>query len=290
VWRGHAQRAHAFTLIEVLVVVAIIGLLVSILIPSLAAARNQAMVTVCKANSKQIAYAIAEYQAEYAGCVPVMFNYAGNVCTTGGTNTSTPARTVALSVALRQYSLRTRHLPKPKFDPELNWDNPTFDEYEQTILPEFYVCPFSRGRGAAVVSDTGYVNGVRNITVEGRVEGYHTWLWPQWRETTPAQEWDTQHASLTWSYHQTELLSELSSNWLKNKHRRWTNQEARALSASGLSDAAVAFCAYGEHIISRSERILMNPRSHRTSAGGGTNAIFGDTHVEWVKGRRIGSE
>ena len=51
----------AFTLIEVLVVVAIIALLAAILLPSLKAARTQAKVTVCKANCKQIATMIATY-------------------------------------------------------------------------------------------------------------------------------------------------------------------------------------------------------------------------------------
>jgi prepilin-type N-terminal cleavage/methylation domain-containing protein len=289
--RSQPQSARAFTLIEVLVVVAIIALLVSILVPSLAAARNYARLTVCKANCKQIGYTIAEYQAEYSGYVPVLFNYSGNVCKNAGLNTTTPARTVLLSLALRPYNPRTRHLPKPEFDVELNWDDPTFDKYERNILPEFYVCPFARGRGARRTTSTGFVGGMEKITVEGRLESYHTWLWPQVREIKPEADWDTLHASLTWSYHSNEALSDPANRWLKNKHRSWTDQEVRRnLNAAGLTDAAVAFCADGEHIISRGERILMNPGTHRTSAGGGTNAIFGDTHVEWVKGRRIGSE
>jgi len=33
---------------------------------------------------------------------------------------------------------------------------------------------------------------------------------------------------------------------------------------------------------------VRNLNSHRSNLGGGTNALFADTHVEWVKGTQIG--
>ena len=54
-------RIRAFTLIEVLVVVAIIALLVSILLPSLANAREQARVAVCLSNLRQLSNASNAY-------------------------------------------------------------------------------------------------------------------------------------------------------------------------------------------------------------------------------------
>jgi prepilin-type N-terminal cleavage/methylation domain-containing protein len=55
------HRRSAFTLIEVLVVVAIIALLVSILLPTLRQAKEQAKVTVCVANLNTIGKAVSTY-------------------------------------------------------------------------------------------------------------------------------------------------------------------------------------------------------------------------------------
>ena len=60
---------HAFTLIEVLVVVAIVGLLVSLLVPSLSRARDQAKLVACKSNLHQLGVSIATY-AHPAGLIP----------------------------------------------------------------------------------------------------------------------------------------------------------------------------------------------------------------------------
>lgn len=59
------KRRYAFTLIEVLVVVAIIALLISILLPSLSRARELARETVCKSNLKQLMSAQNYYVTDY---------------------------------------------------------------------------------------------------------------------------------------------------------------------------------------------------------------------------------
>jgi prepilin-type N-terminal cleavage/methylation domain-containing protein/prepilin-type processing-associated H-X9-DG protein len=61
------RRPHVrgFTLIEILVVVAIIALLVAILLPSLARAREQSREVICKANAHQMAIALNLYTIEH---------------------------------------------------------------------------------------------------------------------------------------------------------------------------------------------------------------------------------
>ena len=55
----------AFTLVELLVVMAVIGLLVALLLPAINASREAARATQCKSNLRQIGLAVAEFHARY---------------------------------------------------------------------------------------------------------------------------------------------------------------------------------------------------------------------------------
>lgn len=68
--RGGHRRPFGFTLIEVLVVVAIIALLISILLPSLTRAREQARAVACMSSLHQISLGLFTYQEAYAGSLP----------------------------------------------------------------------------------------------------------------------------------------------------------------------------------------------------------------------------
>lgn len=65
------RRVGAFTLIEVLVVVAIIALLVAILMPSLARAREQARRVVCMSNLHQMGLGLTNYSADSKSTLPM---------------------------------------------------------------------------------------------------------------------------------------------------------------------------------------------------------------------------
>jgi prepilin-type N-terminal cleavage/methylation domain-containing protein/prepilin-type processing-associated H-X9-DG protein len=57
--------SRAFTLIEVLVVVAIIAMLISVLLPSLSAARKSARIVACRANVHQMGIAMTMYTGQH---------------------------------------------------------------------------------------------------------------------------------------------------------------------------------------------------------------------------------
>jgi prepilin-type N-terminal cleavage/methylation domain-containing protein/prepilin-type processing-associated H-X9-DG protein len=85
--RRHAGKpdACAFTLVELLVVVAIIALLIAILLPSLARARQTAVSTMCLSNLRQFAAASHMYAQRHSDRYPLAhwssFNMSTNVFT-----------------------------------------------------------------------------------------------------------------------------------------------------------------------------------------------------------------
>jgi prepilin-type N-terminal cleavage/methylation domain-containing protein len=75
------ERRKAFTLVELLVVIGIIAVLVGILLPTLARAREAANRTACLSNLRQMGMALIEYSLRYKGYVPI-----GYIASGGGNN------------------------------------------------------------------------------------------------------------------------------------------------------------------------------------------------------------
>ena len=67
------RRQSAFTLVELLVVIGIIAVLISILLPALSKARQQALNTNCASNLRQIVTACHAYAADNKGFLPARF-------------------------------------------------------------------------------------------------------------------------------------------------------------------------------------------------------------------------
>lgn len=293
----------AFTLIEVLVVVAIIALLMAVLLPSLQSARNQAKLAICKANCKQIGTMITQYQAEYRGFVPIMYNYYAY----GRGQHDAPARACWASVALRHYypgTAKMKTISNGRFDPNAVWypETGNLAEYEKTLLPKFWVCPFSRDKGPGEIF-TREDAKFRYWEWRGRHEHYQTWLWrPIRRGEQPGAPWPggkssgqngiVKYSNITWNMIPGDNGGVVNDwEYKYTRHRQWLTSDAREQKSGSLSELTAMFCAQGEHIVfsgSNTKPGRVNVGSHTTGVGGGTHAIFADTHVEWVVGTRIG--
>jgi prepilin-type N-terminal cleavage/methylation domain-containing protein len=85
---------RGFTLVELLVVIGIIAVLISVLLPALTKARQQANLVACQANLKQMGSLFQVYAAENKGFMPygeanVWVRQVGNLKFYTGFNTST---------------------------------------------------------------------------------------------------------------------------------------------------------------------------------------------------------
>lgn len=284
-----------FTLIELLVVVAIIALLLSVLLPALRAVKQQAQVTLCMANNRQVGIIVQLFRTDNDDGVPPVFNR---------WSSTVPVRMRLLSLAFRDYDPQTRNMPA-ELDPDGYWhlaDNALTLKYYEDFVPDYYVCPFTRGKGASRVSFTGEIITIDGtphelLRSEGRTDTFSVWRWGG-RPNTIAGVRNSEpdpsrspgrrlkHANLSWQmWPNTGNAAEMQN--ADKVLAKWTAQRARKVK-SPLVDVTVSYCHQGESTDWGTPSRIINYNSHRKGQTGGTTAMFTDSHAEWVPGDRIG--
>src|SRR2546429_2972075 len=96
-----AERADAFTLVELLVVIGIIAVLIGILLPALNRARSSARTVACMSNLRQLGQAVQMYSIASKGSLP----FGDFVTTYANGTTNTRWFTVLQNVMSNKYGI-----------------------------------------------------------------------------------------------------------------------------------------------------------------------------------------
>ena len=200
-WRGVQMNSRAarrgFTLVELLVVVAIIALLMSILLPALGHAREQGKRAVCLSNMRQMGIALLSYALENREYVPACS------CPLAEPDVEHPEQYYWLNV-LQQYSkqplighCRNDKTKKPFLDwsdppPREEWQNYRWSSYAVNACVGPLKSPLAVERLNQIknASSVIFLAEVRAGDTYDYADHIHSDLWENQEDPTQSVAWD----------------------------------------------------------------------------------------------------
>ena len=248
----HSRKSRGFTLVELLVVIGIIALLISILLPSLNRAREQANRIKCASNLRQIGQSIQIYANENKGAFPrTYFDAANPAVSTNNTGwdedrsfppTAVPNNNVPASFFL---ILKTGDLTS-----------------------EVFICPSSQGERAYQGVD---INGTGTAPNGG---GRSNWPTPTGAAT------ESMAGNLSYSYTNPFPSSNARSVGFK---LNYTLSSDFAIAADMNPGTVGGTSPNADNVLvqanaTRQAMVNANSNNH---GGDGQNVLYADVHVDW---------
>lgn len=155
---GARAARGAFTLVDVLVSLVVIGVLISVLLPSLALVRETTRRVICSSNVRQIGLGLAMYAEDYRGALPV---------TRFIPEMKSSDNTMRVDVSQPQDVMMARVL-----DPDPEWDG-LGHLFENDYLTQFgvFYCPSHHGQHPLSRYARMWSNNIIELTINYQYRG-----------------------------------------------------------------------------------------------------------------------
>jgi len=272
---AHTRRSFhssGFTLVELLVVVAIIGTLIGLLLPAVQQARESGRRNACSNNVKQMGVGVTNYESARRFFPPGNDNYTPD-------KDAQPPRLHAWSSFILPYIEQASLAAK--IDYKKVWNAPGGNDTASDVILPLYVCPSGITRFPGK-QDYGGITGYADSFSQPRRDLSERGVFlstsfvdssgpgdPVARYRSPVRP-----AMVTDGLSKTVIVAEAVD--------RSHDGGSTAPSAEATQDAR---WACGTNIVCQNSRVINDPneQSFRSLHPGGVNCLFGDGHVAFVQ-------